>query len=190
MRRLSPPAAVTALTVVAALLGAACASEPNPTRSSVGESGLCGLRAQLDGSWYVSTGGVRVIPAYGDALGMATVPPCGEEGGFSFEAFSIVGVRPEVAFESPRYEDLVFIAEAIQTAPEWLQQLRVEPTCAQQDEPITSKGHGWAFWGLTTRLKWTSCPPTRFRCESMTPPPADMSEPFSPCGLPMRLAIS
>ena len=120
----------------AALLLAGC----DATTSSEGEPELCGLRARLDGSWYVSSGGVRVIPSYGDALGKATVPPCGGEGGYSFEAFSIVGVRPEVAFASPRYEDLVFIAEATQTAPRWLQRLRVEPTCAEQDEPIALQG--------------------------------------------------
>jgi hypothetical protein len=123
--------------VAATVLLAGCATSPSVVET---DECLTGMRTRLDGSWYLGSGDIHSIPSYRDSLGMATVPPCGGEAGFSFEAFSIVGVRPEVAFASPRYEDLIFIAEGTHAALPWLERLRREPTCAEQDQPITLEG--------------------------------------------------
>jgi len=115
-------------------------SEASHNREVAGDRS-CGLMAQLDGRWYLGNGGFRVIPTYGDSLGMATIPPCEGGDASSIEAVSIVGVSPEVAFAAPRYaEDIVFIAEGTDSLPPALQRLRQEPTCVDRDAPIALKG--------------------------------------------------
>ena len=102
--------------------------------------GSCAFRVRLDGRWYVGTGGIRVIPEYGDPLGEAVVPPCGDEDGFRIEAVAIEGVSVELAFASPTREDTVFVAEGTPSLPPPLQRLRREPTCAHEGSPISVRG--------------------------------------------------
>ena len=103
-------------------------------------SGSCALRARLDGRWYSASGGIVVIPTYGELLGSAVIPPCGAEDAFRIAAVRIVGVSPEIAFASPKYEDAVFLADSIDSFPTELRRLREEPRCARADAPIVLGG--------------------------------------------------
>jgi hypothetical protein len=125
-----------AVVLSASLLAACDVTEPDK------DEPYCAvvMRARLDGAWYIANGNIRVIPRYGDSLGTATVPPCEGEGGFSFEAFSIDGVKPTVAFASSRLEDTVFIAEGTHADLAWLPGLRREAACLKRDDPVSLKG--------------------------------------------------
>jgi hypothetical protein len=124
-----------------------------------GNSGSCVLRARLDGRWYFATGGFRVIPEYGEPLGTATVPPCGDEDGYSIEAVAIVGLSPEVGFASPSYEDAVFLAEGTDPLPPELVRLRHEPTCGQRDAPIQLHGPWLGIIGADGETEVDLVPP-------------------------------
>lgn len=99
-----------------------------------------GMRARLNDAWYLGNGGIHVIPTYGDSLGMARVGGCGGTLGFAFEAFSIVGVSPEIAFASTNHEHAVFIAEGTHADLRWLPDLRREPACLARDERVSLEG--------------------------------------------------
>ena len=98
------------------------------------------MRARLDGSWYLANGDIRVLPTYGERLGMATIPPCEGQGGSRIAAFSIVGVNPSVAFASPDFEEVVFIAQGTHALPRALERLRTEPACEKSAAPISLTG--------------------------------------------------
>jgi hypothetical protein len=115
--------------------------------------------AQLDGRWYSGNGGIRVIPTYGDSLGTATIPPCEGGDGSRIEAVSIVGVSPEVAFASPRFEDIVFIAEGTDSFPPALQRLRHEPRCNDRDAPIVLNGPWLGIIGADGNTEVDLVPP-------------------------------
>ena len=117
------------------------------------------MRARLDDTWYVASGDIRVIPRYADPLGTATIPPCEGEGGSSFEAFAIVGVRPDAAFASPDFEDLVFIAEGTHAKLPWLQRLRREPACLEPDEPVSLEGPWLGILGSRHQTEVDLVPP-------------------------------
>jgi hypothetical protein len=103
---------------------------------SSGGSGSCALGALLDGRSYVADGGYRVIPTRGQPLGTATVPGCEGDDGYDFQAVAIEGISPEVAFVDPGREDIVFIAEDVESRPPELMRLRLERGCGEEDAPI------------------------------------------------------
>jgi hypothetical protein len=141
--------------IVVAVLLAGCATSP----SEVEPACVIAMRARLDGSSYFGSGDIHTIPSYGDPLGIATMQPCQGEAGFSFEAFSIVGVRAEIAFASPRYENLVFIAEGTHGTLPWLERLRREPACGERDEPITLEGPWLGILGPHNETEIDLVPP-------------------------------
>jgi Family of unknown function (DUF6281) len=125
---------------IALVLLTGCSGAFDEGTSGNGGSGSCSLRARLKGGWYVGSGGIVVIPAYGDLLGSAVVSACGDENGFRIAAYRIRGVSPQIAFASPQYEDAVFVAEGIGSFPHKVQRLRHEPKCASEDAPILLRG--------------------------------------------------
>jgi len=142
------------MVIVALVLLTGCSGT---SENDEGMGTSCGLMARLDGRWYLGNGGFRVIPTYGDQLGTATIPPCEDVDGFGIEAVSIVGVSPEVAFASPRYaEDIVFIAEGIDSLPPALERLRQEPRCDDRDVPIVLNG---AWLGIIGNTEVDLVPP-------------------------------
>jgi hypothetical protein len=125
---------------------------------SSGGGGVCALVARLDGRQYVANGGIRVIPALGEPLGTATVPPC-ESDGYTFQAVSIVGVDPEVAFVDPGRGDIVFVAEEIGSLPAELARLGREPTCREEDVPIHLRGPWLGIIGPGEETELDMLPP-------------------------------
>ncbi len=125
--------------VLALVLFASCAGSSDRPRPG-GEGGLCALGALLDGRSYVANGGFRVIPTQGQQLGTATVPACEDDDGYDFQAVAIVGISPRVAFVDPGREDIVFIAEDVQSLPPELMRLRRELRCRKKDAPIHVNG--------------------------------------------------
>jgi hypothetical protein len=124
-----------------------------------GHPGSCGLTARLEGRAYAASGGMRVIPRYGVRLGTAIVPSCEDEGAFRIEAFAIVGISPDVAFASPRYEEAIFVAEAVKSLPPGLERLRREPTCIAKDSPIHLHGPWLGIIGPGNKTEVDLVPP-------------------------------
>lgn len=106
----------------------------------VAGGGQCALDARLAGRSYYANGGIRVIPVPGEALGTASVPDCEGDGGYTFQAMSIVGVPSETAFVDPEREDIIFVAEDIESLPPELMAFRREPRCEDEDAPIRLHG--------------------------------------------------
>jgi Family of unknown function (DUF6281) len=144
------------IVIITLVLFAGC-SEPGTSGEGLG-SGSCGLMAQFEGRSYLGNG-VRVIPTYGGPLGRATIPPCGDDDGFSIEAFSIVGVSPKVAFAARQYDDLVFIAEGTDSLPRALQRLRQVPRCIDSDAPISLHGPWLGIIGVDGNTEVDLVPP-------------------------------
>jgi hypothetical protein len=144
------------ITTVFLTLLAGCADTNDGPREEGG--GVCALDARLDGRSYVANGGIRVIPALGEPLGTATVPPC-EGDGYTFQAVSIVGVDPEVAFVDPGREDIIFLAEGIGALPPELMRLRREPRCRQKDAPIHVRGPWLGIIGPHEKTEVDLLPP-------------------------------
>jgi hypothetical protein len=141
----------------ALLIGCAGTSDP----PGVAGGSVCALDARLAGRSYYANGGIRVIPVPGEALGTASVPDCEGDGGYTFQAMSIVGVPPEIAFVDPEREDIIFVAEDIVSLPPELMTFRREPKCEDEDAPIRLHGLWLGIIGPHEETEVDLLPPYR-----------------------------
>lgn len=146
--------------VFALLVGCGGTSDTSDTRSGPG-GGACALGARLEGRSYYANGGFRVIPTPGEALGTASVPDCEGDGGYTFQAMSIDGVPPEVAFVDPEREDIIFVAEDISSLPPELVPFRSEPACVEGDAPLRLRGLWLGIIGPHEKTEVDLLPPYR-----------------------------
>jgi hypothetical protein len=155
--RLHPTRRRHGIVLIALTLLASCSGLES---EETGEGdGSCALLARLDGRSYDAWGGVSLIPTYGDSLGSAVIPPCGNEREFRIEAFRIVGVKPEIAFASPQYEESVFIAKGVSPLPSELERLRQEPKCIAKGGPVRLQGPWLGIIGTDGKTEVDLVPP-------------------------------